>query len=183
MESIKYCAVSSSMCSMPGWLPRSVRLHFLHLNSLLYEKQSEFFSAQDEIVFGPLSPLNKTMILHFISDISSQCIIGLSVCKTYCKRSAAAASRTYKSESQMFAGKRRVIITRRPEWEMRRVIVPRGLRFWAVCLGSCYNSLFTANIQMSHKEESARAESLTLFASMVGSVSGSNLQIKRLQIN
>ena len=94
-----------------------------------------------------------------------------------------AASRTYKSESQMFAGKRRVIITRRPEWEMRRVIVPRGLRFWAVCLGSCYNSLFTANIQMSHKEESARAESLTLFASMVGSVSGSNLQIKRLQIN
>ena len=52
---------------MPGWLPQpTVRLGFLHLNSLLYEKQSEFFSAEDEIVFGPLSPLNKTMILHFI---------------------------------------------------------------------------------------------------------------------
>lgn len=116
-----------------AWLVSPVRLHFLHLNSLLYEKQSEFFSAEDEIVFGPLFPLNKTMILHFISDIFSQCIIGISVCKTYCKPSA---SRTYKS--QMFAGKLWVIITLGPEWEMSLVIVPRGLRFWAVCLGSCY---------------------------------------------
>ena len=42
-------------------------IYFLHLNSLLYVKQSEFFSAEDEIVFGRLSPFNKTMILHFIS--------------------------------------------------------------------------------------------------------------------
>ena len=142
---------------LSAWLVSPVRLHFLHLNSLLYEKQSEFFSAEDEIVFGPLSPLNKTMILHFISDIFSQCIIGISVCKTYCQPSA---SRTYKSESQMFAGKLWVIITLGPEWEMRRVIVPRVLRFWAVCLVSCYpgqdvtpSPVFTANIQMSHKEE------------------------------
>ena len=60
----------------------------------------------------------------------------------------------------MFAGKLWVIITLGPEWEMRRVIVPRVLRFWAVCLGSCYpgqdvtpSPVFTANIQMSHKEE------------------------------
>ena len=51
---------------------------------------------------------------------------------------------------------------------MRRGIVPRDLRFWAVCLGSDYRlGVFTANIQMSHNEEFAMSECLTLFASVV----------------
>ena len=179
MESIKYCAVSSSMCSMPGWLPRSVFIFSISILCFMRSNQNSSLHKMRSFLVRCLLSIKLWYYISFqifprnaLSD--SQCaklIANPLLC------------RTYKSESQMFAGKRRVIITRRPEWEMRRVIVPRGLRFWAVCLGSCYPRLFTANIQMSHKEESARAESLTLSASMVGSVSGSNLQIKGLQIN